>query len=49
MRFYDKEQEIAFLKDTREQARRVARKAEGDLCEAYIEEVNEKLGIPTLD
>ena len=26
----------------------VARKAEGDLCEAYIEEVNEKLGIPTL-
>lgn len=23
----------------------VARKAEGDLCEAYIEEVNEKLGI----
>ena len=26
----------------------VARKVEGDLCEAYIEEVNEKLGIPTL-
>ena len=80
MRFYDREQEIAFLKDTRDQARKVvrftvltgrrrigkttlireaykdepfvyffvARKAEGDLCEAYIEEVNEKLGIPTL-
>jgi len=80
MRFYDREQEIAFLKDTREQAKKVARftvltgrrrigkttlireaykdepfvyffvarKAEGDLCEAYIEEVNEKLGIPTL-
>ena len=80
MRFYDREQEIAFLKETREQARKVARftvltgrrrigkttlireaykdepfvyffvarKAEGDLCEAYIEEVNEKLGIPTL-
>lgn len=80
MRFYDREQEIAFLKDTREQAKKVARftvltgrrrigkttlireayqdepfvyffvarKAESDLCEAYIEEVNEKLGIPTL-
>ena len=80
MRFYDREQEIAFLKDTREQAKKVARftvltgrrrigkttlireaykdepfvyffvarKAEGDLCEAYIKEVNEKLGIPTL-
>jgi len=80
MRFYDREQEIAFLKETREQAKQVARftvltgrrrigkttlireaykdepfvyffvarKAEGDLCEAYIEEVNEKLGIPTL-
>lgn len=80
MRFYDREQEIAFLRETREQARKVARftvltgrrrigkttlireaykdepfvyffvarKAEGDLCEAYIEEVNEKLGIPTL-
>ena len=80
MRFYDREQEIVFLKETREQAKKVARftvltgrrrigkttlireaykdepfvyffvarKAEGDLCEAYIEEVNEKLGIPTL-
>jgi len=80
MRFYDREQEIAFLRETREQARKVARftvltgrrrigkttlireaykdepfvyffvarKVEGDLCEAYIEEVNEKLGIPTL-
>lgn len=80
MRFYDREQEIAFLRETREQARMVARftvltgrrrigkttlireafrdepfvyffvarKAEGDLCEAYVEEVNEKLGIPTL-
>ena len=26
----------------------VARKAEADLCEAYLEEVGEKLGIPTL-
>jgi len=80
MRFYDREQEISFLRGTREQARKVARftvltgrrrigkttlireaykdepfvyffvarKAESDLCEAYIEEVNEKLGIPTL-
>ena len=69
MRFYDREQEIAFLRETREQARKVARftvltgrrrigkttlireaykdepfvyffvarKAESDLCEAYIE------------
>ncbi len=80
MRFYDREQEITFLKGTREQARKVARftvltgrrrigkttlireaykdepfiyffvarKAEGDLCEAYVDEVNEKLNIPTL-
>ena len=26
----------------------VARKAEGDLCEMYLEEISEKLGIPTL-
>ena len=26
----------------------VARKAESDLCEVYLEEINEKLGIPTL-
>ena len=80
MRFYDREQEIAFLQETREMAgsvarftvvtgrRRigkttlireafkdepfvyffVARKAESDLCEVYLEEINEKLGIPTL-
>ena len=80
MRFYDREQEIAFLRETREMAetaarftvvtgrRRigkttlirkaykdapfvyffVARKAESDLCEAYLEEINEKLGIPNL-
>lgn len=35
MRYYDREQEIAFLKDTREQARRVAQKAEGDLHRGY--------------
>ena len=80
MRFYDREQEIAFLRETREQAKAmarftvltgrrrigkttlireaykdepfvyffVARKAEGDLCEVYLEEISEKLGIPTL-
>ena len=80
MKFYDREQEIAFLKETREQAVRtarftvltgrrrigkttlireaykdepfvyffVARKAESDLCEIYLEEVSEKLNIPTL-
>lgn len=80
MKFYDRKQEIAFLRETREQAARaarftvltgrrrigkttlireaykdepfvyffVARKAESDLCEAYLEEVSEKLGIPTL-
>ena len=80
MRFYDREQEIAFLRDARETAEKVARftvvtgrrrigkttlireaykdspfvylfvarKAESDLCEAYLEEISEKLGIPTL-
>jgi len=80
MRFYDREQEIAFLRDTRKQAEKVARftvltgrrrigkttlireaykdeplvyffvarKAESDLCEVYLEEISEKLGIPTL-
>ena len=80
MKYYDREQEMAFLKETREQAEKVARftvvtgrrrigkttlvreayndkpfvyffvarKAESDLCEVYLEEINEKLGIPTL-
>ena len=80
MKFYDREQEIAFLQETRETAKKVARftvvtgrrrigkttlvreaykdkpfvyffvarKAESELCEAYLEEVREKLGIPTL-
>ena len=80
MKFYDREQEIAFLRETRDTAEKaarftmvtgrrrigkttlireaykdepfvyffVARKAESDLCEAYLEEINEKLGIPTL-
>ena len=80
MRFYDREEEIAFLRETREQAEKVARftvltgrrrigkttlireaykdkpfvyffvarKAESDLCEVYLEEISEKLGIPTL-
>ena len=80
MKFYDREQEMAFLKETREQAKKVARftvvtgrrrigkttlvreaykdkpfvyffvarKAESDLCEAYLEEISEKLAIPTL-
>jgi Predicted ATPase (AAA+ superfamily) len=80
MRFYDREQELAFLKETREQAKTVARftvltgrrrigkttlireaykdepfvyffvsrKAESDLCEVYLEEITEKLDIPTL-
>ena len=80
MKFYDREQEIAFLKETRETAKTtakftvvtgwrrigkttliktayndtpfvyffVARKAESELCEAYIEEITDKLGIPTL-
>ena len=80
MRFYDRQQEITFLKETREQATKVARftvltgrkrigkttlireaykdepfvyffvarKAESDLCEVYLEEISEKLGIPTL-
>ena len=80
MKFYNREQEIAFLQETREAAKKVARftvvtgrrrigkttlvreaykdkpfvyffvarKAESELCEAYLEEVREKLGIPTL-
>ncbi len=80
MKFYDREEEIAFLKETRATAERVARftvvtgrrrigkttlireaykdhpfvyffvsrKAEADLCEVFLEEINEKLGIPTL-
>lgn len=80
MRFYDREQEIAFLRETRETAEKsarftvvtgrrrigkttlvreaykdqpfvyffVARKAESDLCEAFLEEIREKLAIPTL-
>ena len=80
MVFYDRQQELAFLRETREQAKTVARftvltgrrrigkttlireaysdepfvyffvarKAESDLCEVYLEEISEKLGIPTL-
>ena len=80
MKFYDREQEIAFLRETRNKAEKVARftvvtgrrrigkttlikeaykdepfvyffvarKAESDLCEVYLEEISEKLGIPTL-
>ena len=80
MRFYDREQEIAFLQETRKRAESAARftvvtgrrrigkttllreayrdrpfvyffvaiKAESDLCETFLEEVSEKLGIPTL-
>lgn len=80
MKFYDRHQEMAFLRETREQAKTVARftvltgrrrigkttlireaykdesfvyffvarKAESDLCEVFLEEVSEKLGIPTL-
>ena len=80
MRFYDREQEMAFLRETREQAGKVARftvvtgrrrigkttlireaykdepfvyffvarKAESDLCEVFLEEISEKLSIPTL-
>ncbi len=80
MKFYDREQEIAYLQKTRETAKKVARftvvtgrrrigkttlireaykdqpfvyffvarKAEPDLCEVFLEEINEKLGIPTL-
>ena len=80
MRFYDRKQEIAFLRETREMAKKsarftvvtgrrrigkttlvreaykdhpfvyffVARKAESELCEVYLEEISEKLGIPTL-
>lgn len=80
MKFYDREKEIAYLRETRDTAQKVARftvvtgrrrigkttlireaykdmpfvylfvarKAEADLCEAYLEEIGEKLGIPTL-
>jgi AAA+ ATPase superfamily predicted ATPase len=80
MRFYDREQEIDFLQETRETEKKVARftvvtgrrrigkttlvreaykdqpfiyffvarKAESELCEVYLEEISEKLGIPTL-
>ncbi len=80
MRFYDREQEMAFLRRTRHEAEKVARftvltgrrrvgkttlvreafkdepfvyffvarKAEADLCEVYLEEIAAKLGIPTL-
>ena len=80
MKFYDREQEVAFLKETREAAKKaarftvvtgrrrigkttliktayndlpfvyffVARKAESELCEGYLEEIAEKLGIPVL-
>jgi len=80
MRFYDREQEIAFLKETRDTAKTaarftvvtgrrrigkttlireaykdepflyffVARKAEADLCEVFLEEITEKMDIPTL-
>ena len=80
MKFYGREQEISFLRETRSTAEKsarftvvtgrrrigkttlireayndspfvyffVARKAESDLCEAFLEEISEKLGIPTL-
>ena len=80
MRFYDRKQEIAYLRETRDAAKTaarftvvtgrrrigkttllktayddmpfvyffVARKAESELCEAYLDEITEKLGIPTL-
>lgn len=80
MKFYDRKQEVEFLRETRETAKQtarftvvigrrrigkttllktaygdepfvyffVARKAESELCEAYLEEITEKLGIPTL-
>lgn len=80
MKFYDREQEVSFLKETRETAKKaarftvvtgrrrigkttliktayddipfvyffVARKAESELCETYLEEITEKLGVPTL-
>ena len=80
MKFYDREKEIAYLRETRDTAQKVARltvvtgrrrigkttlireaykdmpfvylfvarKAEADLCEVYLEEIGEKLGIPTL-
>lgn len=80
MKFYDRKEEISFLRETRKQAEKtarftvltgrrrigkttlireaykdkpfvyffVARKAESDLCEVYLEEIGEKLGLPTL-
>jgi hypothetical protein len=74
MKFYDREEDMAFLRETRDQAEKVARftvvngrrrigkttlvreacndkpfvyffvarKAESDLCEAYLEEINER-------
>lgn len=80
MKFYDREQEIKFLQETRKEAeagarftvltgrRRigktslitkayadapflyffVARKAEKDLCEGYLEEITQKLDVPVL-
>ena len=80
MKFYDREHEIAYLKETRDAAKNaprftvvtgrrrigkttlikkayedtpfvyffVARKAESELCETFLEEINDKLGIPTL-
>ena len=80
MKFYDRKQEVAFLRKTAKEAQKtarfsvvtgrrrigktsliakafegmpfiyffVARKAEGDLCESYLEEIEQKLGITTL-
>ncbi len=80
MKFYDRKQEIDYLREMRETAKQtarftvvtgrrrigkttlireaykdepfvyffVARKAEPDLCETYLEEISEKLNIPTL-
>lgn len=80
MRFYDREQEIAVLRQSRELAKDVARftvvtgrrrigkttlireaykdepfvyffvarKSEADLCVAFLEEIGDKLGVPTL-
>ncbi len=80
MRFFDRTEEIATLREVRQRAREnaqftvvtgrrrigktslvwkayedepflyffVARKAEGDLCEDYLSEIDKKLGIPTI-
>lgn len=80
MKFYDREQEIAYLRETRKAAENnarftvitgrrrigkttlinkayedspflyffVARKAESDLCESFLEEISEKMDVPTL-